>query len=83
MDDYKYEDFQVGTKVFLENEYGVIVNLKLHKFSTMIRWDTSDEKDFEDWSGMWGVFVQIGGKIIDSNYQFKYINDDGTLKIFK
>jgi hypothetical protein len=83
MDNYKYEDFQVGTKVFLENEYGVIVNLKSHEFSTMIRWDTPDEKDFEDWSGMWGPFVQIGGKIIDSNYQFKYINDDGTLKIFK
>lgn len=79
----KYEDFQVGTKVFLENEYGIIVNLKIHELSTVIRWDTIDEKDFEDWSGMWESFVQIGGKIVDSSYQFKYINDDGTLKILK
>ncbi|MDR3026346.1 hypothetical protein [Chryseobacterium sp.] len=81
MDDlYRYEDFQAGTKVFLDNEYGIIVNLKFHKNSTVIRWDTSVENDFEDWSGMWGPFVQMGGKIIDPGYQFKYINDDGTLK---
>ncbi|WP_336703572.1 hypothetical protein [Chryseobacterium indologenes] len=81
-DPYKYEDFQVGTKVFLDNEYGIIVNLKLHENSTVIRWDTSVENDFEDWSGMWGSFVQMGGKIIDPGYQFKYINEDGTLKDF-
>jgi hypothetical protein len=83
MDDlYRYEDFQVGTKVFLDNEYGIIVNVKFHENSTVVRWDTSLENDFEDWSGMWGSFVQIGGHIIDPNYRFKYINDDGTLKDF-
>jgi hypothetical protein len=81
MDDLsKYEDFQVGTKVFLENEYGIIVNLKIHEFSTIICWDTPDEKDFEDWSGMWGSFMQMGGKVVDPSHQFKYINDNGTLK---
>jgi len=81
-DPYKYEDFQVGTKVFLDNEYGIIVNVNFHKNSTVVRWDTAVENDFEDWSGMWGTFLQMGGKKIDPNYQFKYINDDGTLKDF-
>ena len=74
------EEFIVGTKVFLDDEYGVIVELKKHEFSTIIRWDTPKENDFEDWCSMWGTFLDIGGKIINNNHQFKYINDDGTLK---
>ncbi|MGK6342912.1 hypothetical protein ACMGDK_11770 [Chryseobacterium sp. DT-3] len=74
------EEFIVGTKVFLNDEYGVIVELKKHELSTIIRWDTPKENDFEDWCSMWGTFLDIGGKIINKNHHFKYINDDGTLK---
>jgi len=32
-----YDLFTVGTKVFLDNEYGVIIELKNHELSTFIR----------------------------------------------
>ncbi|ROI02687.1 hypothetical protein EGI16_13780 [Chryseobacterium sp. G0240] len=73
-------NIEIGTKVFLDNEYGVLTNLKKHEHSTIIRWDTPDERDFEDWCGLWESFVKAGGEITDQNYQFKYINDDGSLK---
>lgn len=75
-----YELFEVRTKVFLDNEYGVIINLKDHELSTFIRWDTPKEDDIEDWSSMWGTFVDAGGKILSKDYQFRYINDDGSIK---
>lgn len=75
-----FEEFRIGAKVVLDGEYGVIVDFKEHESSTIIRWDTPKENDFEDWCSMWGPFVQVGGKIIDQNYQFRYINDDGSLK---
>jgi len=75
------EQFTDGTKVFLDNEYGVIINLKDHNLSTIIRWDTPKENDFEDWCSMWGTFLNMGGKIINQDHQFKYINDDGSLKL--
>ncbi|ANF53183.1 hypothetical protein A0O34_14195 [Chryseobacterium glaciei] len=73
-------DFSIGMKVFLDNEYGVIIDLKIHELSTVIRWDTPKEKDIEDWCSMWQTFFDMGGKIINQNHQFKYINDDGSLK---
>jgi len=75
-----FEEFKIGTKVFLDGEYGVVVDLKKHENSTIIRWDTRKENDFEDWCSMWLSFVQMGGKLIDQNYQFTYINDDGSVK---
>lgn len=75
-----FEEFKIGTKVFLDDEYGVVIDLKEHENSTIIRWDTPKENDFEDWCSMWFSFIQIGGKIVDQNYQFRYINDDGSLK---
>lgn len=75
-----YDLFTVGTKVFLDNEYGVIIELKNHELSTFIRWDTPKENDIEDWYSMWGTFLDTGGKIINQNHQFKYINDDVSLK---
>ena len=75
-----YELFEVGTKVFLDNEYGVIIDLKDHELSTFIRWDTPKENDVEDWCSMWGTFLDAGGKIIDQSHQFKYINNDGSFK---
>ncbi|SHK62496.1 hypothetical protein [Chryseobacterium polytrichastri] len=74
------EKFKVGTKVFIHNEYGVIIDFKEHGLSTVIRWDTLKENDFEDWFSMWGTFFDMGGEIINKNHQFKYINDDGSLK---
>jgi len=76
-----YELFKVGTKVFLDDEHGVIIDLKgHHEFSTFIRWDTAKENDVEDWFSMWGSFFEAGGKIISEDHKFKYINDDGSLK---
>jgi hypothetical protein len=76
-----FDEFKEGTKVFLDGEYGVIVDID--ELSTIIRWDTPEERDFEDWFSCWGSFVEMGGKIIDKNYAFTHIEDDGTLKIKK
>ncbi|AZA51837.1 hypothetical protein [Chryseobacterium sp. G0201] len=73
-------DFNPRTKVFLDDEYGVVLDIMRSGFYGMVRWDTPKELDNEDWIGLFGVFTQIGGKIIDQNHQFKYINDDGSLK---
>ncbi|WP_228372451.1 hypothetical protein [Chryseobacterium daeguense] len=75
-----YKDFIPGTKVFLENEYGGIIDFKADKLSTIIRWDTPKEDDIEDWFSMRGSFFDLGGRIINQDYKFKYINDDGSLK---
>ncbi|WP_228452041.1 hypothetical protein [Chryseobacterium sp. G0186] len=61
-------------------EYGVVTGIKKNESSTVIRWDTPDERDTEDWCRIWGSFVVAGGRIVDQDYQFKYINDDGSLK---
>ncbi len=74
------DGFKVGAKVFLDGEYGVVINLKKHEVSTIIRWDTPMENDIEDWCSMWGTFIQMGGIVIDPNHQFQYIQDDGSLK---
>lgn len=50
------------------------------KIYGLIRWDTNKELDFEDHRGMFGSFIQVGGKEVDQSYQFKFINEDGTLK---
>ncbi|GAE64735.1 hypothetical protein H3Z85_02590 [Chryseobacterium indologenes] len=80
----KIQDFiqniTIGSKVILDQEYGVLTNCKEHESSTIILWDTPDEKDFEDWSGLWESFVTMGGAIAHPDFQFKYINGDGTLK---
>lgn len=73
-------DLKIGTKVFLDGECGVITDLKITDLSTIIRWDTPKENDFEDWCSMWGTFFKMGGRIIENHHQFKYINDDGSLK---
>ena len=51
-----------------------------YKCCGLIRWDTNKREDFEDWRGLWGIFIAIGGHEIDSGYKFKFINDDGTFK---
>lgn len=72
------DQFKKGTKVSLEGECGVIVDIK--GLSTIIRWDTPKENDFEDWFSCWGTFIEMGGEIIDKDYKFVFINDNGTLK---
>ncbi|MFY1045581.1 hypothetical protein [Chryseobacterium sp. GP-SGM7] len=74
------DDFIPGTKVLLNNEYGVVLDKTNHCNAGIIRWDTEKEVDVENWIGMFGTFIQIGGIIITQNYQFKFINDDGSLK---
>lgn len=49
----------------------------------LIRWDTEKEADFEDWTGLFGSFKDIGGYEIASEHQFRFMNDDGTAKIEK
>ncbi|WP_433829917.1 hypothetical protein [Flavobacterium anhuiense] len=75
-------DFNFGMKVSLNNEFGVVIKVELDKlnFCGVIRWDTSKENDIEDWRGQFGAFVNIGGKILNDNYSFRFINDDGSLK---
>jgi hypothetical protein len=86
-------EFYPLMKVSLNGEHGVIVDhfiIKDHTFSNwedrnlntfgIIRWDTCRESDFEDWRGLWGTFVARGGSEIARDYQFQFINDDGTFK---
>ncbi len=76
-------DFEIGMKVSLHGEFGIVVKSELDEpnFIGMIRWDTKSKSDFESWNGLFGTFIQNGGKVIDKNYEFEFINDDGTLKI--
>jgi hypothetical protein len=46
----------------------------------LIRWDTDKESDLQDWTGLFGSFIQTGGEEVDQNHQFQFINDDGSLK---
>ncbi|RKT01380.1 hypothetical protein [Chryseobacterium defluvii] len=73
------KDFIPGAKVFLDNEFGVVLNESRSNCHGIIRWDTPDEKDLEDWIGLFGTFTTIGGKIVNF-HEFEYINDDGSLK---
>lgn len=75
-------EFITGMKVSLEGEVGVVLAPELDQpdFCGMIRWDTINENDFEDWRGQFGTFIQLGGKVLNENYDFKFINDDGSKK---
>ncbi|MBF4471083.1 hypothetical protein [Flavobacterium sp. HJJ] len=74
-------DFVKGTKVLSNGEFGVVLDKTTdNEMYGQIRWDTSEENDIEDWRGLFGSFLQTGGKIINQEHQFKYINDDGTTK---
>ena len=91
------DEFYPTMKVFLNDEYGVVMNQFVEceriynvnetvqqavtcKLYGLIRWDTNKRLDFEDWRGLWGTFVVQGGYEIPREYQFQFINDDGTLK---
>ncbi|MFL9833244.1 hypothetical protein [Chryseobacterium terrae] len=74
------DDFIPRFKISLENEYGIILEKQKENNFGIIRWDTPKEVDEENWIGMFETFKKMGGKIINQNHQFKYINDDGSLK---
>lgn len=76
------KEFIIGMKVSLGEEFGVVVTPELNHsdFFGIIRWDTIKENDFEDWRGQFGNFIKLGGRILNENYDFKFINDDGSKK---
>ncbi|MBF04812.1 MAG: hypothetical protein CMP76_16140 [Flavobacterium sp.] len=75
-------DFTLGIKVSLNGEFGVVINSVTdeNNLCGLIRWDTSTISDIEDWRGQFGTFISLGGKIINQDYEFKFINNNGTLK---
>lgn len=73
--------FEYGMKVSLNNETGVLIQTKDSNEPGVIRWDTKNESDYEDWTGLFGSFISSGCKIIDDNHTFKFINDNGSLKV--
>ncbi|MCU7615050.1 hypothetical protein N0B16_11430 [Chryseobacterium sp. GMJ5] len=75
------DDFISGTKVFLNNKCGIVIKNENDNNCGIIRWDTPKAIDEENWIGMFGIFKEAGGIIIENSHQFKYINDDGSLKM--
>jgi len=75
-------EFSYGMKVTQNGEFGVVIKAELEwpNMYGIIRWDNPRENDTEDWSGQFGTFIQLGGKILDKDYSFEFINDDGSLK---
>jgi len=76
---FGYKD--IGRTVFFSGEYGVLVlssDFDLDRDgeqpSVCIRWDTNREYDFEGYGGNWMP------EFVDTSHEFKYINQDGTLK---
>ena len=75
-------EFSYGMKVTQNGEFGIVIKAEPDwpNMYGIIRWDNSRENDTEDWRGQFGAFIQIGGKILDENYSFEFINDDISLK---
>lgn len=75
-------DFIYGMKVTLDGEFGIVIKPELDHQNVygIIRWDNSKENDLEDWRWQFGTFIQLGGKILDENYSFEFINNDGSLR---
>jgi hypothetical protein len=75
------QEFLPETIVSLNNEIGVVLKGNDDTDALgLIMWDSPEEKDVEDWRGLFGSFLQIGGKVIEQDYKLKFINRDGTLK---
>ena len=76
------QDFQIGMKVELNSEFGVVISSKKdgNELIGVIRWDTDKKSDYEDWRGLFGSFIENGGKIVNEHYKFTFITDDGRLK---
>jgi len=66
---------EIGKIVKYDGEYGVVLyrpDIKFNLHGLVVRWDTKKKEDFEQF----GFFDY---EYID-NYEFKYINKDGSLK---
>jgi len=78
------DDFYPFMKVSLEGRNGVVtaeVRTGMDRSHYgVIRWDSNNEAELEDWRGLWETFIEMGGHEIGRDYQFRFINDDGTLK---
>lgn len=75
------QEFLPETIVSLNNEIGLVLKGNDDTDALgLIRWDTPEEKDVEDWRGLFESFLQIGGKVIEQDYKLKFISRDGTLK---
>lgn len=78
------DSFYFGMKVSLDGEIGVVIQGEgksdWDKEAGIIRWDTNKEVDSEDWRGLYGSFIDSGGKEIDTQTKFKFIDDSGLLK---
>lgn len=75
------QGFLPGNIVLLNDEIGVVLkNNDDNDVPGLIRWDTYGNNDIEDWRGMFGSFLQIGGEVIEQDYLLRFINRDGTLK---
>jgi hypothetical protein len=74
-------EFVPGTKVSMKNEFGVVLDRTAdNKLIGLIRWDTEQENDTEDWRGLFGSFLQAGGQVINQDHEFKFIDNNGQLK---
>jgi len=70
------QEFLPGTKLTLNNENGIVLNEETNGIYGKILWDTEKENNIEDWSGLIGSFIDSGGKILNQNFEFKYIKDN-------
>ena len=71
---------EIGTKIQMNNgqlgiEQGLIVG---SEYDLSILWDTEEEDGTEEFC--YSSFEQFDGKILSQDWEFKYINDDGTRK---
>ncbi len=70
---------EIGTKIEMDNgelgiQQGVII--EDDGWNGIIAWDVPEE----DHEQLGDNFSQFGISMLPKNYQFKYINDDGSLK---
>lgn len=68
--------FKVGQKVSSQGGNKRLYGVAVAKH--VIRWDSPRAYDEEDWLG--GNWEGAGGRFESDDYQFTFINDDGTLK---
>lgn len=76
----KNDDFYPGMKVALNGENGIVLDTERNEAGKaelhgVIRWDTEKEEDDEDWRGMFGSFIESGGKILDPEFEFTHLQN--------
>lgn len=73
-------EFVHGSKVKMNGEFGLVL---LIDGKELIRWDTNQEVDTEDWSGLFGTFKDNGGTILDQDFNFQFIDETGKISTNK